>query len=128
MDPVIRAQIEEVRDAAGIEMYSVHLKVEDENLWDRIQARLAREPSREQLNEGVRAHMDKIHDRCKSFKWDFVVDNTSEGGGEIVMNEILENVRGVSKRFRTLSEVSEESGKGGACGSPTTVTAAFSLE
>ena len=118
LDPVIRAQMEEVREAANIEIYSVHLQVEDETLWSRIQARLAKEPSRTQLREGERSHMDKIHSWYKSFNWDFVIDNTREGGGEVVINEILESIRGRSKRFRTLSE----DGSRGPCGSPTSVT------
>ena len=118
LEPVIRAQMEEVRKAAGIEIYSVHLYVQNEVLWKRIQARLAREPTRNQLNEGDRSHMEKIHMWYKGFSWDFVVDNSSEmvGGGELVLEEILLKIKGRSKRFRTISEEA-----GGPCGSPVSV-------
>ncbi|GMH48793.1 hypothetical protein TrRE_jg3117 [Triparma retinervis] len=77
MEPVIRAQIEEVREASGIEVYSVHLKVEEETLWGRIQERLKREPGRCGLGEGSRGHMDKINGWYEGFDWDLTVDNTA---------------------------------------------------
>ncbi|GMI47649.1 hypothetical protein TrCOL_g5429 [Triparma columacea] len=128
LDPVIRAQMEEVRDNAGIEIYSVHLEVEDETLWRRIQTRLVVEPGREELNEGEREHMDRIHGWYKAFDWDFVVDNTGEGGGEEVMAAILERVMLRSRKAREEREGGGDRKRGGECGSPTSVAIEWTIE
>ena len=54
LDPVIREQIKEVREAAGIEVYTVYVKVEKEVLWSRIQSRLENEPERKKYDEDKR--------------------------------------------------------------------------
>ena len=54
LDPVIREQIKEVREAAGIEVYTVYVKVEKEVLWNRIQSRLQNEPERKKYDEDKR--------------------------------------------------------------------------
>ena len=54
LDPVIREQIKEVREAAGIEVYTVYVNVEKEVLWDRIQNRLQDEPERKKYDEDKR--------------------------------------------------------------------------
>ena len=43
--------MKEVLKASEIEIYTVHVKVDRELLWQRIQSRLAREPEREKYNE-----------------------------------------------------------------------------
>lgn len=57
LDPVIREQIKEVREAAGIEVYTVYCKVEKEVLWGRIQDRLVDQPERTKYNEDKREWM-----------------------------------------------------------------------
>ena len=64
--------MEEVKDAVNVEFYTVHVKVDAELLWQRIQARLANEPDRAKYNEDKRDWMDKTLQFYNSFEWDLV--------------------------------------------------------
>lgn len=72
LEPVIRAHMKEVREAAGIEVYTVYLEVERELLWSRIQQRLKREPGRVKYNEDKREWMEATLNFYDNFKWDLV--------------------------------------------------------
>eukprot|EP01027_Heterolobosea_sp_BB2_P006053 GEZU01009185.1.p1 GENE.GEZU01009185.1~~GEZU01009185.1.p1 ORF type:complete len:191 (-),score=26.79 GEZU01009185.1:59-631(-) len=74
LEPIIRKQIEELR-SIGIEIYTVHLKVEKELLWERIQRRLEREPERVKYNEHSREWMQTTLDFYDNYNWDFTIYN-----------------------------------------------------
>lgn len=76
--PIIKKQMEEVKSAAGIEIVTVHLKVEDEVLWRRIQERLKVEPGRAKYNEDKKEWMHKVKSFYNGFPWDLELDNTEE--------------------------------------------------
>ena len=69
---LIKEQMEEVKDAVNVEFYTVHVKVDAELLWQRIQARLANEPDRAKYNEDKRDWMDKTLQFYDTFEWDLV--------------------------------------------------------
>lgn len=72
LDPLIRAHMKEVREAAGIEVYTVYLQVEKELLWSRILNRLKREPGRVKYNEDKREWMEATLNFYDNFLWDMV--------------------------------------------------------
>ncbi len=79
LKPIIMQQCEEVHRHAGIEILTVMLRVEDEVLWQRIQARLEIEPDRVLYKEDSREWMDKVAGFYNSFDlWDVEVDNSDE--------------------------------------------------
>lgn len=51
LEPLIQAQIKELRENTGIDIVTVHLTVEPDVLWSRIQNRLLLEPFRVSLHE-----------------------------------------------------------------------------
>ena len=51
LESVIRGQIEEIRNVAEIEIYTIYVSVNREKLWERITERLVVEPSRKKYNE-----------------------------------------------------------------------------
>jgi len=74
--PVIGKQMEEVKMHADIHIYTVHVSVNEEVLWKRVQERLRHEPDRAFLNEDKREWLNKVLDFYSNFKWDVVVDNS----------------------------------------------------
>ncbi|KAG9396410.1 AAA domain [Carpediemonas membranifera] len=76
LEPFIRAQIEELKASAGIEIYTVNITVERQTLWDRIQARLALEPHRQQFNEDSYEWLTTVLDWYEAHRWDFSVENS----------------------------------------------------
>ena len=64
--------MKEVREAAGIEVYTVYLQVERELLWSRIMDRLKREPGRVKYREDKREWMESTLQFYDNFKWDMV--------------------------------------------------------
>lgn len=76
--PIINKQMEEVKNEAGIEIVTVHIKVDDEVLWERIQQRLVREPERALLKEDRREWMEQVKKFYNNFPWDIEIDNTEE--------------------------------------------------
>lgn len=89
---VITEQMNEVREAADIHIFTVHLRVEKERLWGRILNRLRREPHRAKYNEDKRSWMEATLDFYDNFGWDMVVDNN-----EITLTDLMHQV------LRTLS-------------------------
>ena len=84
--PVIDLMLDELRRKAGIQVYCVHLRTAPELLWQRISARLAREPSREHYNEGSREWMDKTFSWYDSQPWDYVIDNNDATVQEVMLD------------------------------------------
>ena len=99
LEPVIRAQIEELKTHAQIEIYTVYLKVEPERLWRRIVARLEREPQRAAYSENERAWMDKTVAFYEGFAWDVTLANNDPDISR-VMDEVVAKIAGRSKLFR----------------------------
>mmetsp|Transcript_7206 Transcript_7206/g.23065 ORF Transcript_7206/g.23065 Transcript_7206/m.23065 type:complete len:241 (-) Transcript_7206:119-841(-) len=87
LEPLIEAMIDELREH-DVHIFNVHLNVDKDVLWDRIQARLAREPERSAYNEDDYTWMEKTVDFYSGRQWDFSVTNN---GGDIreVMLQLL---------------------------------------
>jgi L-rhamnose mutarotase len=47
LPPLVEQHLAELSTQAGVHVYTVHVSVERQMLWERIQKRLAREPIRE---------------------------------------------------------------------------------
>lgn len=79
LKPIIEQQLKEVKEHAGIDIYSILITVQHEVLWQRIQARLELEPDRALYKEDQREWMEKVSNFYNTFdQWDFEVDNTEE--------------------------------------------------
>ncbi|KAJ5072288.1 hypothetical protein M0811_01302 [Anaeramoeba ignava] len=78
LEPVIKAQIKELRDLANISIYTVYIKVEKEKLWERIQERLKEEPERKAYNEDSRDWFEKTVEFYDNFHWDISIENNEE--------------------------------------------------
>jgi thymidylate kinase len=109
---VIEECLEELRQA-GIEFYTVHMQVEAEALWARIQNRLVQEPERALYKENSRAWMDEVKRFYDSFgHWSFTVDNSKNQG----LHEVVERLVAVlAARSPKFNEASKRVAK---CGSP----------
>lgn len=102
--PIIRQQIIEVKEAAGIEILTVHLKVDKETLWKRIQARLKVEPGRVKYNEDKREWMEKVRAFYDEFKWDLDIDNSEEDPSKTLkslMQRVVARICLKNRRFNT---------------------------
>ena len=110
LDPVIREQIKEVREAAGIEVYTVHCKVEKETLWKRIQERLVDQPERTKYNEDKRSWMDKTLEFYDNFNWDIVVNNTDTTMPHL-MQDILRKLAVRSPQLKKILKHEDSPGK-----------------
>ncbi|KAG7389887.1 hypothetical protein PHYPSEUDO_009401 [Phytophthora pseudosyringae] len=86
LEPVIREQMREVQDFAGVQFYTVHVQVERELLWRRICARLQLEPERLRLNEHKREWMEETLAFYESFAWDLAVTNDERSVATIAEN------------------------------------------
>ncbi|CAH0478034.1 unnamed protein product [Peronospora belbahrii] len=75
LEPIIREQMKEVQECAGVHFYTVHVQVERELLWHRICARLQLEPERLCLNEHKREWMEETLAFYEKFTWDLAVSN-----------------------------------------------------
>jgi thymidylate kinase len=74
--PIIDAQVAELRDKAGIDIRTVHVRVAADVLWDRILKRLEAEPHRHAFNEHRREWMDRTQSWYDQQAWDFTVENS----------------------------------------------------
>jgi hypothetical protein len=81
--------IDELREH-DVHIFNVHLDVKKEVLWERIQARLEREPERSAYNEDDYSWMEKTVDFYSGRQWDYTVSNN---GGEI--REVMLDLLGV---------------------------------
>ncbi|KAF0686326.1 Aste57867_21865 [Aphanomyces stellatus] len=75
LEPIIRAQMEEVANFANIEFVTLQVNVERELLWRRIQRRLQDEPERVRYMEHKRSKMEDCLAFYNSFTWDMHVVN-----------------------------------------------------
>jgi len=84
LEPLIRQYTTEMREVADVHVHTVHLRTERELLWDRITARLEREPSRVSLGEDRREWMEKVLAFYDSMAWDLTVPNNSDSVVELM--------------------------------------------
>ncbi|GBG24177.1 Hypothetical Protein FCC1311_003952 [Hondaea fermentalgiana] len=78
LTPIINKQMEEVRKFADINIHTVHVRVQREILWRRVQARLELEPDRVLYKEDQRDWMDQVVSFYETFAWDTEIDNSEE--------------------------------------------------
>jgi len=90
LEPLIKAQIEELESMVDIRIITVLVDVETEILWKRILERLERETFRLKYNEDSREWMETTLEfyRSKERKWDFRIENNSNIVCE-VMNKLI---------------------------------------
>ena len=103
LGPVIQKQMEEVKAAAGIEIITVHIKVDDEVLWSRIQQRLTLEPHRKNYKEDKKDWMQKVRKFYNTFDWDLEIDNTEHDETKSLtnlMNQLLIRFCKKSDRYK----------------------------
>eukprot|EP01029_Cantina_marsupialis_P027837 TRINITY_DN774072_c0_g1_i1.p1 TRINITY_DN774072_c0_g1~~TRINITY_DN774072_c0_g1_i1.p1 ORF type:complete len:267 (+),score=60.37 TRINITY_DN774072_c0_g1_i1:27-803(+) len=100
LEPIIREQIQEVYEAAGIAVVTVHVSVMEEILWGRIQNRLKVEPERVKYDEDKREWMEKTLSFYNGFSWDCKVSN--EDSPFDCMLSILKTLSSDSLKFRGL--------------------------
>lgn len=98
LEPLIREHIREVREAANIEVYTVHVDVDKEVLWKRIEERLERQPERAQYNEQSRTWMEETTSWYDQFSWDMTVTNNLVSI-EHTRNAVMRQVAARSPRF-----------------------------
>lgn len=94
--PVIKAQILELKQVAKIDIYTVHVKCDEDVLWSRIQQRLAVEPERAVYKEDSLAWMQEVKHFYDNFpSWDFEVENNGQNIGTLkqVIAEVLLQMR-----------------------------------
>mmetsp|Transcript_24367 Transcript_24367/g.57640 ORF Transcript_24367/g.57640 Transcript_24367/m.57640 type:complete len:239 (-) Transcript_24367:48-764(-) len=85
LEGLIREHIKEVQQA-GIYIFCVHIRVDEEVLWRRILARLKAEPEREKYNEHKREWMEETLRFYNGMKWDVEVDNSQDSVAQLVAN------------------------------------------
>lgn len=110
LDPVIREQIQEIREAAGIEVYTVYMKVDNDILWERIQNRLEMEPDRRKYDEDKREWMEKTVRFYEDFQWDLVVEN-NDITMPVLMQKILQSLAVRSPQLRQIMSQSDSPGR-----------------
>lgn len=101
LEPVIRSQIGEIAEEAGIHIITAHLAVDPELLWERIQSRLKLEPFRVKYREGEREWMDTTQSWYDGFDWDVTIDNGSQSIPEL-LDLAMEAIREASPHARRL--------------------------
>lgn len=107
LEEVIREQLREVQEHADILIFTVYLQVQRETLWQRIQDRLKREPSRVRYNEDKREWMESTLDFYDHFKWDMTVPNTHVTIPEL-LDSVVSTLSARSERFRRSASPMEE--------------------
>lgn len=105
---VIAEQMNEVREGADIHIYTVHVRVERERLWDRICQRLRREPHRAKYNEDKRQWMEDTVEFYDNFGWDMSVDNNDISLVDL-MHQIVRDLSEHSTQFQEAVFVNSES-------------------
>ena len=110
LSPVIAAGIEELREEANIEVLTVHVTVQPDVLWHRIQQRLLREPHRHKFSENKIEWMHKSLNFYNNFQWDGLVDN-SQGSIDDATHSVVSLVSRLSRRFQELVSDDQQSGR-----------------
>lgn len=106
LEPMIRACIEEVREVFNIHIVSVHLRTEPALLWERIQSRLIREPSRKAYREDKIEWMNEVLAFYDGMQWDFTVDNNNVDIAELreeLMASIAKDYEGQEQILQMLN-------------------------
>jgi hypothetical protein len=91
LEDVIRAQIEELKMNADIDLFTVSMGVKEDLLWSRIQDRLRRCPERVKYNEHSYEWMQETLRFYNNFKWDMTLEN-NDGHIDSVKRELLARV------------------------------------
>lgn len=94
LTPLIAAQIKELREV-GIEVFTVHVKCDEDTLWQRILRRLSFEPERALYKEDSKEWLREVKNFYDNFGgWDFTVDNSVNDRKLIknVMKNIIDSV------------------------------------
>eukprot|EP01138_Halocafeteria_seosinensis_P010479 gb/GECG01010699.1/.p1 GENE.gb/GECG01010699.1/~~gb/GECG01010699.1/.p1 ORF type:complete len:299 (+),score=36.06 gb/GECG01010699.1/:1-897(+) len=84
LKPVVKEHMREAERDAGIFIRTLHVKVEPELLWSRIQERLQREPHRYRYNENDRQWMETARSFYENFSWDVEIENNEVSIYEVV--------------------------------------------
>lgn len=103
LEPLIRAQIRQLHELAGITIITVYIKVDPDLLFSRILERLKREPSREKFNESSRQWMDEtvaFYDNNRLL-WDYTVENDSSI--DDLVEKVVAQVRNERPRFQRIA-------------------------
>lgn len=79
LDQMVRANIAELAQV-GVHIQTVQVKVDEPVLWQRVCARLEREPGRSKYNEGSREWLREVVQFYDSRQWDHELDNTGDTG------------------------------------------------
>lgn len=77
LTPIIDHQLNEIL-SFDIRVITININVEKDVLWDRIQQRLQREPSRLKYGESNYKWMEETLEFYQKMKWDYSVDNTKD--------------------------------------------------
>jgi hypothetical protein len=104
LSPLIACHLQELAEEADVHVYTVHVRVDPDLLWKRIQKRLQAQPERLKYNEDSREWMHAVLSFYDSKKWDYVVHN-NEATLESTMTDIIIQLSNASKRFRAASPV-----------------------
>jgi len=108
LDPLIKAQLQALREEAGIFVYTVYLRVASDNLlWERIQTRLVKEPQRKLYNEHSRQWMQTTLQFYESRTWDFVFENNRSSLDDLSLslsNHLTDRVSDFVNRFELSSQ------------------------
>ena len=91
LEPIINAQINELAHI-GIDIRTVYLRVDAEELWNRILTRLELQPYRRRYNEHKRTWMDETIRFYEGHAWNHVYDNTKSSSQYSLIQSIAQSV------------------------------------
>ena len=97
--PIIQRCLSELK-IHGVELYTVHVKVDANMLWERICDRLLVEPERALYKENSREWMDEVKGFYDNFPhWSFTVDNSAPQGLPLVVDNLVDALNMRSPMF-----------------------------
>ena len=91
LEPIIKEQIDELAEI-GIDIRTVYLRVDAEELWNRIVSRLEMNPERKRYNEHKRAWMNETIKFYEGHAWNHVYDNTKASPQYSLIQNIAQSV------------------------------------
>ncbi len=107
LEPLIQAQIKQLRELAGIHIITVYVKVDPDVLYQRIVERLKHEPFREKFNESSREWMEKtVNFYDTNDLWDHTVENNSSIND--LVDKIVMQIRKTQPRFEQIAQTVAE--------------------
>lgn len=94
MGALFEAQREELRRDAGVHVYTVYLRADEDVIWSRVQRRLRANPVRARYGEDDREWLRKTvaHYNSAERGWDFTVDNGPDVSIEALADHIIDRV------------------------------------